>query len=137
MAAQMKSCRPKTPGGKALKPETLSLSSFLVPVTSQSRLPLSTPTPLIPSYVSLCSSLHNLQCYIKKVSYWFHVVQDHHDGIIEKIIRGKVGCYCNSGHPFFFYKSSIYIFCMQAELNAHMWILQKQLKHGDTLQCDI
>ena len=39
MASQMKSCRPKTPGGKAVMPEYLPLS--LSAVTLQSHLPLS------------------------------------------------------------------------------------------------
>lgn len=43
MASQMKSCRPKTPGGKAVMPEYLSLS--LSAVTLQSHLPLSPPHP--------------------------------------------------------------------------------------------
>lgn len=47
MASQMKSCRPKTPGGKAVMPESLSLS--LSAVTLQSHLPLSTPLP--PSFL--------------------------------------------------------------------------------------
>lgn len=41
MASQMKSCRPKTPGGKAVMPESLSLS--LSRFTLQSHLPLSPP----------------------------------------------------------------------------------------------
>lgn len=49
----MKSCRPKTPGGKAVMPEYLSLS--LSAVTLQSRRPLSPPPPSHPHSFTLLS----------------------------------------------------------------------------------
>lgn len=48
MASQMKSCRPKTPGGKALMPESPALSLSPPPPSSFSlplHLPLSPPHP--------------------------------------------------------------------------------------------
>lgn len=61
MASQMKSCRPKTPGGKAAMPESLSLSA----ITLKSRLSLSTPLPssflhsppFVPHYITTESHL--------------------------------------------------------------------------------
>lgn len=58
MASQMKSCRPKTPGGKALMPESLSPSPSLSSLLSLSCL--SRPI-LIPSHISLCSPLRGFK----------------------------------------------------------------------------
>lgn len=125
MASQMKSCRPKTPGGKALMPESPSL--FLV--SPQSHLPLISlpPHPLISSHISLCFSPHNYSVTFKNTVFNIHIDQCSCVLQAEKMFDIFLFDICCVVHT----SRSLHInnLCKQ---NTHMWLLQKQLSTQNT-----